>query len=327
MNFDLRITMSLPPPRFRPHRPVAERPDWSSRPVLLALLLGLAAGPLVAQPAQDAWRLSLESGAAHRWQTDLDAGGEIEVDSWAVRIGADRGVSPDLRLGLSFGYDERRYDFGGSEGFAALDPWSNTREARLSGRVSWKASERWNLFAVPTARWFAEDDASLNDGLSAGLLAAASYRVNDRLSIGPGFGILSEIEDSNDWFPILAIDWALTDTLSLRTGGGFAATQGPGLVLNWQPSERWGLSLGARYEKARFRLNDKGIAPGGVGQETGVPVYLGATRSFGRHLSLSVIAGVEFGGELRLEDAKGRLIEKTDFDNAPFGGATLDLRF
>lgn len=301
------------------------RERWA-RPIV-ALLALLMAAPLAAQPASDAWRVRVDSGAVHRWDTDIDAGGDLEVDTWAIRVGADRSFSRDLRLGLSAGYEERRYAFGGGDGFGALRPWSDVRDLRLSGRFSWKASERWDLFAVPTARWFADEDASLSDGLSGGLLAAASYRFNDRLSIGPGFGVLSEIEGSNDWFPILAIDWAISDTLSLRTGSGFAATQGPGLVLNWRPSERWGLALGARYEKARFRLDDQGIAPGGVGQETSVPVYLGATRSFSRHLSLSLIAGVEFGGELRLEDEKGRLIDKTDFDTAPFGGATLDLRF
>lgn len=318
-------------PLRRPPKPVNCLPRgvcWlRSASALLAMLVLLIAAPLAAQPGGDAWRVSINSGAVHRWETDLDAGGDLALDAWAVRVGADRGVTPDLRLGLSLGYEERQYEFGGEEGFGGLKPWSDVRDLRVSGRVSWKASERWNLFAVPTARWFAEEDANLDDGLSGGLLAAASYQISDRLSIGPGFGVLSEIEGSNDWFPILAIDWAISDTLSLRTGSGFAATQGPGLVLNWRPSERWALSLGARYEKARFRLDDKGIAPGGVGQETSVPMYLGATRSFGRNLSLSLIAGVEFGGELRLEDDKGRLIEKTDFDTAPFGGATLDLRF
>ncbi|MBK1703908.1 hypothetical protein CKO40_04955 [Halochromatium glycolicum] len=283
--------------------------------------------PVAAQPAGDAWRVRFESGALHQWQTDLDTGGEVGVDAWSVLVGADYPALSDLRLGLSFGYGGRDYYFDGGSGFAGLRPWSNAREARLSGTASWKADERWNLFAVPTLRWFAEDGASLDDGQFGGLLAAASYRVSDRLSIGPGFGVFSELEDETDWFPILALDWRLTDTLSLRTGRGFAATRGPGLTLDWTPSERWDVSLGARYEKARFRLDDDGIAAGGIGQDTSIPVFLGATRHFGHHLSLSLFAGVEFDGELRLEDADGNLIDRSDYDTAPFGGATLDLRF
>ncbi len=301
---------------------------WSW-PLLTLLVLGslLSHGSAFAQPSADAWRLRLDSGAIHRWQTELDGGGEVDLDAWAIRLGADHALASDLRLGLNAGYGERLYGFEGETGFAGLKPWSNVRELRLSGRVSWKADEHWNLFAVPTIRWLAEEGADLGDGQIGGLLAAASYRVNDRLSIGPGFGVFSELEDEVDWFPILAIDWKLTDRLALRTGSGFAASEGPGLVLDWRPLEGWALSLGARYEKARFRLDDKGVAGGGVGQERAVPVYLGATRRFGHHLSLSLIAGVEFAGELRLEDADGGLIDKTRYDPAPFGGATLDLRF
>jgi outer membrane receptor protein involved in Fe transport len=293
----------------------------------LLLLTLIAAAPVAAQPGGDAWRVRFEGGALHQWQSDLDHGGEFGVDDWSVRVGADYPVTPDLRLGLSTGYGEHDYAFDGETGLAGLEPWGNVRDARLSFSANWKADERWNLFAVPTLRWFAEDGADLGDGQFGGLLAAAAYRVNDRLSIGPGFGVFSELEDDTDWFPILAIDWQLTDTLALHTGRGFASTRGPGLTLDWTPSDRWALSLGARYEKSRFRLDDDGIAPGGIGQDTSFPVYLGATRRFGRHLSLSVVAGVEFAGELRLEDAEGHLIDKTDYDRAPFGGAVLDLRF
>lgn len=299
------------------------------RSLLTSLILAalLASEPALAQLSANTWRFRLDSGAAHRWQTDLNKGGEVDLDAWSVRVAADKAVTQDLRLGLAAGYGERHYGFDGETGFAALNPWSNARQLRLSGSLNWKADERWNLFAIPTIRWFAEEGADLSDGQIGGLLAAASYQVNDRLSIGPGFGVFSELEDGVDWFPILAINWKLTDRLSLRTGSGFAATEGPGLVLDWRPTEDWSLSLGARYEKARFRLDNKGIAAAGVGQETAVPVYLGASRRFGRLLRLSLIAGVEFAGELRLEDADGDLIEKSRFDPAPFGGATLDLRF
>jgi hypothetical protein len=300
----------------------------AGRCVPIALGSCLLAGTVAAQPAGDTWRVRFDAGALHQWETDIDDGGEFEVDAWGVRIGADRAFGDGLRSGLAGGYGERRYRFdGGKADFGGTGPWADVRSVRLSAPVSWKADERWNLFAVPTVRWMAEEGADLDDGRIGGLLAAATYRVSDRLSLGPGFGVFSEIEDDTDWFPILAIDWRLTDTLTLRTGRGLAASRGPGLSLDWTPSERWELSLGARYQKERFRLDDRGIASGGVGQQTSFPLYLGATRSFGPHLNLRFTAGLEFGGELRLEDAGGGLIDETDYDTAPFGGATLDLSF
>jgi hypothetical protein len=297
---------------------------------VLTVLTAIAAGfalPAAGQPPADPWAVSIQTGALNQWDSGVEGGGDLGIDAWAVNAGFTYGAIPDLRLGLSAGYGERRYDFSGEGDFTGLDPWSDVRDLRVSGSLSWQADERWNLFAVPTVRWDAERGASLDDAVVGGLLAAASYRFSDRLSIGPGFGVFSELEDGTDWFPILAIDWRITDTLSLRTGRGFAASRGPGLTLNWEPSERWSFALGGRYEKVRFRLDDSGLAPGGVGQETSIPLYLGATRSFGRHLRVSIFAGADLGGELRLEDKDGHLIDRADYDTAPFGGATLDLRF
>jgi hypothetical protein len=295
---------------------------------LLGFGLLVSATSLAAQPpSDDVWRVRFETGALHQMDTDLDRGGEFGMDAWTVLVGADRAWSPDLRLGLSAGYGERDYRFDGERGFAGLDPWSDIRDARISANASWKVDERWNVFVVPTLRWSAERGANLDDGRFGGVIAATSYKVNDRLSIGPGFGVFSELEDSVDWFPILAIDWRFAEDFALRTGRGFGASRGPGLTLDWTPTDRWEVSLGARYEKVRFRLDSDGLAPNGIGQETSIPVYLGATRRFGPNLSLSLVAGVEFNGELRLEDANGDLLDRSTFDNAPFGAATLDLRF
>jgi hypothetical protein len=294
----------------------------------ISLVATLTAAPSVqSQPPAAGWQHTLDAVALHQWASDTDDGGTVSIDAWSLQLGARYGLGEALRLGLTGAYGERRYSFGGSAGLAGQRPWSRVRQVKLSGSASWKADARWDIFAVPTLRWAAEADAALNDGLIAGLLAAASYRFSDRLTIGPGIGVFSELEDGVDWFPILAVDWRISDRLSLRTGRGLGASRGPGLTLRWEANERWSFSLGSRYEKERFRLDDRGIAPGGIGQETSIPVYLGATRSLGGFGSVSIFAGAEFDGALRLENAHGDLIDRTDYETAPFGGATLDLRF
>lgn len=293
----------------------------------VTLTLSAAVYGLHAQPAPGGWQFSAEAGALHQWESNIDDGGKLSVDAWSLRLGASRVWTPKLRAGLSAGLGQNKYSFSGNTGFGGSRPWSNVREARLSASINWQANEQWNIFAIPTVRWAAETGATLDDGRTLGLLAAATYRVNDRLSIGPGVGVFSELEDSADWFPILAVDWQITERISLRTGRGFAATRGPGLVLVWDPSKRWSFSLGGRYEKDRFRLDDDGIAPGGIGQDRAVPLYLGVTRRFSPNGSLSFLAGTEVGGQLRLEDERGDLIEKSDYDIAPFAGAAFNYRF
>jgi hypothetical protein len=288
----------------------------------------LCFGPVQAQPPAGAGLgVELEAGALFGSDASLDSGGDLGVDVWSVRVSGRRALSDDLRLGLAAGYGEQRYRFSGVGDFSSLRPWGTAREVRLSGSVFWQPTDRWNLFAIPTLRWNAEDGASLDDGQIAGVLTGASYRFNDRLSIGPGVGVFSELEDDTDFFPILAIDWRITDQLSFNTGRGFGASRGPGLAFNWDANDRWSVSLGGRYEKNRFRLDDSGVASGGVGQETSTPIYLAVSRKLGGAARLRGVVGMGFNSSVRLEDASGDLLDRTDVEDAPFAGATFDIRF
>ena len=102
---------------------------------------------------------------------------------------------------------------------------------------------------------------------------------------------------------VIAFNWKLTEALSLTTGPSVGATPGPGLALNWDISDKTRFFLGARYEKLRFRLDKNNSAsPGGVGEDRGIPVFVGLSFQAAKHLRLSLVGGVDFGNELRLED-------------------------
>ena len=91
--------------------------------------------------------------------------------------------------------------------------------------------------------------------------------------------------------------------------------------------QKWRFSLEGRYEKTRFRLDDAGSVPGGVGQDRSIPVALAAIYMPAPDLELSLLGGAEFSGELSLEDANGNLLAESDYDTAPFAGALVRLRF
>ncbi len=139
--------------------------------------------------------------------------------------------------------------------------------------------------------------------------------------------MFSGIDDDTDVFPILLVDWQISDTVSLTTGRGLAASRGPGLSLSWTPTQRWRFSLEGRHEKTRFRLDDEGPAPGGLGQDRSIPVALAATYLPNPDVELSLLGGLEFYGELRVEDAGGNRLYQSGYDNALFAGALLKLRF
>ncbi|MFZ0256829.1 MAG: hypothetical protein WAN46_14565 [Gammaproteobacteria bacterium] len=278
------------------------------------------------QDSDNPWQWTLQAGAVYQFGASLDAGGDMSVTRVFVSGGTARVFAGRWRVGAALGYGEEDYGFSGSSGFGGLDPWNRIREFSVSAPMQYFANERWTVFAIPSLRFDAESGASLSDGMNSGLLAGAAYRFSEALSIGPGVGAFTEIEDDADLFPILLIDWQITDTLSLETGGGSAASRGPGLQLRWQYSPRWQLALGSRYEKLRFRLDDSGPAPGGVGQEKAFPLYALAEFAILRDVKLSIVGGAEVGASLRLEDASGNLIRDSDLSAAPFFGATFEAK-
>jgi hypothetical protein len=273
------------------------------------------------------WRLALDAGAVKQFESGLDSGGDFDVSRFYLRFSATRDIGSAWNAGVSLGYGESRYAFSGDSGLGAADPWDNIREARISVPVRYRANNGWTFVGIPSLRFSGESGASSSDSTRWGLLAAAAYRFNDRLTIGPGLGVFSEIEDSTDVFPLVLIDWKITDSVSLRTGRGLAASRGPGISLVWTPAQDWRLSLDARYEKTRFRLDDSGPVPDGVGQDRSIPISLSATYLAATDWELTLLGGVELEGQLRLEDADGNRLAETDYDSAPFAGAIFRFRF
>ena len=288
----------------------------------------LAADGSADQPpgTQPPWSPFARGGYVHQFDSDLDDGGKFDVDRYFLQGGLSYSMGPRRRISLSVGAGRDRYDFSDNPGFVD-EPWDRIDQLRVSVPVTWAFDEQWTLFAIPTLRFYGESGADSGDSATGGALAGLSYRVSDRLTIGPGLGVLSQIEDSVSVFPILIVDWKITDRVSLETGRGLGATQGPGLNLNYRLSDTWNFGLGGRYESLRFRLDDRGSAPDGVGEDRSVPVYVSASYSRGRDLQISAIGGVELNGELRLEDSQGRRLARDNYETAPFLGATFNIRF
>lgn len=158
-----------------------------------------------------------------------------------------------------------------------------------------------------------------------GGFAGFSYRGNDRLTIGPGIGFLRQIED-NSVFPVLLIDWKITDNLSLQTGSVVGATLGPGVMLNWNPLRNWQFGIGGRYEKLPFRMDKAGPVPKGIGDDRAFPLVGTITYSFTRDAQIILMGGVDLAGKLRLEDESGNLVAEENHDPAPILGVSFRFR-
>lgn len=285
-------------------------------------------GAMAQSQAPSPWQFKVDGGAAHQSEVDLDdADGAFSVDRWFFSAGVDYGWSMRDSIGISVGAGNSDYDFSEDTDFGGGAPWGEIEDSRVSLTGRFGFGETGSMIIVPSLRQYSEDGASSSDSQTYGLLAAAFWRLSDTLTIGPGLGVFSRLEDSTRVFPILAIDWDISERWNLSTGRGLAASQGPGLTLSYQINPAWSLGLTGRYEEIEFRLDRDGETPNGIGRDESLPLVLSARLEPSPKISLSMFMGVELGGTLTLMDEDGVEISESDYDPAALFGAVFDFRF
>ena len=302
--------------------------------VIFLCFLVFSAGGSLAQQQQgqdrpgppSGWSSFARGGAVYQFDADLDEGGSYDVKRVSIQAGRGYAWDPRTSASLALGYRYDGYSFSRGSGIAAAAPWEDVHSLSLGVPMRRGIGENWSAFLIPSVQSSGESGSSFDDTITGGVLTGFAYRFGERLTIGPGIGVVSELEDSATVFPILIIDWQITDKLSLETGRGLGATQGPGLTLNYQANRLWSFTLGGRYEKLRFRLDEQGAVPGGIGEDTSFPLFAGCTYSYSPEIQISLVGGVEFGTELVLEDSDGKRIMKESSDPGGFLGITFSFR-
>jgi hypothetical protein len=303
-----------------------------SRSIFALALIGalISCGPhavFAQDKPQNPWSFSLEGGAALQSDTDLkEEDGEFSVDRTFIAANLDYSWNPRQSVGVSIGSGRTDYDFAWLEPEDPA-PWDKIEDFRASVSTRFAAGETGTVFLIPTVRYNGEKNARSSDSRTWGLYAAAAWRLSEDLTIGPGLGVFSRLEDGARVFPFLVIDWNIGERWNLSTGRGLAASQGPGLTLSYQVSPSWSLGVAGRYERVEFRLDEEGPVPGGVGEDQSFPLVFTTSWSPGPAVSLSLFAGIEFAGELKLKDSDGELLSQSEYDAAAIYGATFEFSF
>jgi len=295
----------------------------------IALVASLYTMPVAAQPQQKGpWFFKVDGGGVHQSEADLnDSTGGFSKDRWFVSAGVDYAFSRRSSIGISVGGGKSNYDFNDETGFGGGAPWNKIDDTRVTMNGRFGFGETGSIFIIPTLRFNGEKDASSSDSRTWGVFAAATWKVRENLTIGPGVGIFSRLESGTKIFPVLAIDWDISDRWNLSTGRGLASSQGPGLTLSYKLNDDWSFGLNGRYENLEFRLDDEGPAPGGVGRDESIPMVFSANLTPNKMLNFSVFAGLEFAGKLKLKDSMDVLVEESKYDAALLFGATFEVRF
>lgn len=290
-----------------------------------AIGLALASAGLAHAQTPD-WNFTLSASPVHQGRSDLKGGGDMASTSLLLRAGISNTLRGGHRSGLTLNYDHTDYDFGGATAFGGRAPWGSVERYGFSLPLSYALQDGWSLGVAPSVDWFGEHGADSGESLSWGGLFTATKRYANGNRLGFGLGAFDRFEKTSV-FPMVLVDWKLTERWKLVNPLPAGPTGPAGLELDYRLDRDWNVGIGAAWRSTRFRLATDNIVANGIGEERGVPVFLRASRNFGKLAALSLYAGVVTNGQLRVEDAAGNTLRRVDLDTAPVVGATFTLRY
>ena len=297
-----------------------------SRHAVAAVLASLLVTTGAAHAQVSAWRPFVSVTPVYQGTSDLDGGGDFSASGISVLAGVAGSLGSGNRAGVTLNYDYGDYSFSNPVRFGGVAPWNIVQHYGVSVPLSFALRDDWSLGVIPSVDWFKENGADSGESRAWGGVVSATKRFPDGNILGFGVGVFEQIEKTSA-FPLLIVDWRLSDRWRLINPLSTGPTGPAGLELDYLFDNGWSVGLGAAYRSLRFRLSSRGPVPNGVGEERGVPVFVRGTYNFDKQMSLHLYAGVVAAGELRVYDPSGNKLRDDDFDPAPLLGATLTVRF
>lgn len=303
---------------------------WLLHAALSALLVFAAPEQVIGQEADElvediAVRPTLlgEGGLIYQSDADIDGGGSMEVLRFDVGLLGTATLTERLRWRNTYFFGVHGYDFDGG-GFAAGDPWETVLNMRLGSALTYALNDTWGVSAGGVFIFSPETDADWGDSFTGGGSVGVEYRHSETLFASIGVAVISQIEDDAAVTPMVGVNWLPDPQWTVRVGavpasGGTAAAA----EVAYRVLEPLEIGLGLVYHQRRFRLDDSGPAPEGVGVDNNLPVRLRLGWNITQQLSLHLLGGLVAGGEVELEDRRGDRLRKEDYDPAAYVGARI----
>lgn len=269
--------------------------------------------------------LSFSASYVHQFDTDIGSSSEFRLDRVLVRADARKKVSETVTLGVGANYHYSGYSFAGRLNNQIADPWDKVHALNLSVSALFELDKNWKLFVAPSVGIAAESGAGWGDSLVAGGIAWASYRFSPSLTLGLGAGVFSKPEEVSA-FPLIIVDWKITDRLRLANPLQAGPIGPAGLELSYRFND-FTIATGGAYRSTRFRLDEHNPVSNGVGEDRSFPLWARFTAKIGKAGTVGMYGGAMVGGKMTVEDSRGHKISDERYDASPFLAATISLKF
>jgi hypothetical protein len=292
----------------------------------LAFMISSPAEAAESPESSPGLRFSFSAAPIYQFGADVDGGGTLSVARFSFGADMTGKVSKDLALGLGLTYELDDYDFSGLTGFRVSTPWNQVHRFGISTPAIYTFAEDWRLVVSPSVQFAGESGADWGDAIAVGGVVSVSYAFRRDFVLGAGVGAFSNIEKVSV-FPYIVVNWRITDSLRLANPFRTSPAGPAGLELAYAIDSHWELAAGGAYRSFRFRLDESGPIPGGIGESTLVPVFARLSYKFSRWFQLDLYGGASFLNKLRIEDSGADLLYRTKYDVAPLVSLTFKAEF
>lgn len=284
-----------------------------------AALLLASALPALAAPG---FRIS----ATPIWQgaSTLSGGGQGQSRNLLLNAVTDYALDDAWSLGVAASYQFSDWEFDHPAAWNGQAPWGNVQRASVGVNLGLRVENGWQFNLVPSMNFAGEQDASSDKAIGLGVVGSASKSFSPSLTLGLGLGVFDALEQTRA-FPYLVVNWDIDQHWKLANPFTTGPAGPAGLELSYR-RDRWDIGAGGAYRSFRFRLaGDNAVAPGGIGVEEQVPLYLRFGYAPSRDSRLDVYLGASLNSQLSTEDRDGNLLTRDDLDTVPlfaiqFGG-------
>lgn len=320
--------------------------QFAARSALIAALIGVsglahaqdeaaeAADPEVEQIAEteDAgWVASLDLSAGFTAEADFDTTGvgTIESTTFGGAFGLLIPIDDRARLKLGFGAQITEYDITppvgavGTTAGTVGTQFDTVTEYGFDALYSRAIDGEKSFFIGGGIGVAAEGGAS--DALVWNAIGGMSFKVNDRLRLGMGIGVFSQIEDDVRIVPLPQISYTIDEYWSI-------GTTGPGARLNYAWNPELSMGIEARFDGSSFRIDgDNTLVPDGAVTMTGFPVsyyldYSGGEFG-GSRVSIFGQVGVVLAGSMEILNSSGVTVVDEDIDPGVFASVGVRIEF
>jgi ligand-binding SRPBCC domain-containing protein len=266
-------------------------------------------------------------GWYEEFASGIDGPGDVAVTRARAAIGFHHKIDELWVVRGQVGAENSRYDWSSDSAFLGSNrPWSEVWKTGAVVQVMRELNEKWTVLSSVTVQSSLEPDAEFDESLAVKVRAGFTWKRDEHLTLGLDLTASSQLEDSVRVLPFPIVEWNFADKWSLESDIG-DVVDGPSVSLRRAFSEQFELGATAFGYLNDTRLNDTGVAPGGVLRETRVAAGLEALWKPHIAVRISAFAGYNVWGEFQVDDANGDELDTTDLENAPVLALTAKLYF